>query len=638
MLNIPDKIKELFDRDGVRKNFRARFPGGELPDITNRDVVRESVRFTESLCSRDVLKFGLTEASVIEFETVGVGNMYGMMIEAFCEVDTSSLTSEEINSIQGGTWDGELVERAASDIGWPFFRIPYGLFRVESCPRNHEAMAHRQVTAYSLSYSRLNRTLPGFPANMPFYSMNIDPAAFYAQATGEGLTETAPYYWASATIIEESLYDANGNIYTFVAAAEDGSALSVGTWRFNSGGSNNADFARIDMTIPQEYALIAETILQKLEELGLDLTYDVKKSKIYKSNRDALLDKMPIFFSPVIETRAYKPPNNYAYYEPIIFQNLVPGKLMPIIRDYVSPDASVSDPNTRCAFAPGSDKLFDSLSSTFQYIKSSVDYIRMSATGTTVQNPTVIITLPPRPEIPEPTVRSFVLSNPSAHKLWFTNTGTAPVPLTMDTQTGATSSKLENLPRYSYVDAYDREALIDGFLELNAKFGKVDRRGKLQGVRLATDNPVSVNPEQYSQFWWDEYDVEPIGTVIYSFEDAENGESELEYSFGEGRSIYDMTDNALLKALDSTDAATVQELLDAYFIPHLFPVAFTPIELTMQGLPYLEDGDFLAVVANDGTVARSFNMRHELSGIQMLNAEVTSVSGQIIDNESEVFG
>ena len=59
MLNIPDSVKALYKQDGVRKNFRAHFPGGELPDITNDNIVMESVKFTESICSQDVFKFGL---------------------------------------------------------------------------------------------------------------------------------------------------------------------------------------------------------------------------------------------------------------------------------------------------------------------------------------------------------------------------------------------------------------------------------------------------------------------------------------------------------------------------------------------------------------------------------------------------
>lgn len=150
MLTIPASIQALFKTDLTRKNFRVHFPGGELPDITNGNVVYESVKFTESLCSQEVLKFGLTEASMIEFETVGISNMYGMTIECGIEIDTSSLSAGDIAAIESDPGDGVLVKAADSDIGYGYYRVPYGVFRVDSCPRNQQAMTHRQVKGYSL--------------------------------------------------------------------------------------------------------------------------------------------------------------------------------------------------------------------------------------------------------------------------------------------------------------------------------------------------------------------------------------------------------------------------------------------------------------------------------------------------------
>lgn len=109
MLNVPNSIKALYQTDGVRKNFRVHFPNGEFSDITNSNVVQESVKFTESLCSQSTFKFGLAEASVLEFETVGVGNMFGMTIEASMEIDTSSLSAADISAIQADEGDGSLV-------------------------------------------------------------------------------------------------------------------------------------------------------------------------------------------------------------------------------------------------------------------------------------------------------------------------------------------------------------------------------------------------------------------------------------------------------------------------------------------------------------------------------------------------
>ena len=148
MLNIPASVKTLFKTDGTRKNFRVHFPNSEFPDITNENIDRESVRFTESMCSQATFRFGLSEASVIEFETVGIGNMYGCIIECAYEIDTSSLSAADLTAIQNDPGDGTLVLAASSDIGFGFYRVPLGVFRVERCPRDHQSMTHRQVTAY----------------------------------------------------------------------------------------------------------------------------------------------------------------------------------------------------------------------------------------------------------------------------------------------------------------------------------------------------------------------------------------------------------------------------------------------------------------------------------------------------------
>lgn len=136
MLNIPDNIKLLCKQDSVRKNFRVHFPNGELPDLTNNDVVTESVTFTESLCSRDRFKFGLCEASTIQFEVVGTKNMKGMVIECGLEIDVSTLE--------------ELPEgcEQKEDLDYPTYTIPYGLFVVDSCQKQPD-MEHRIVVAYS---------------------------------------------------------------------------------------------------------------------------------------------------------------------------------------------------------------------------------------------------------------------------------------------------------------------------------------------------------------------------------------------------------------------------------------------------------------------------------------------------------
>lgn len=96
MVNVPKEIEKLYKTGSVKKRYVFSFPNGERDDITNENLISESVSFTESICSQDRLKFGLCEAPVLEFETAGVENIKGMEIEASIEIDTSTMEKAEI--------------------------------------------------------------------------------------------------------------------------------------------------------------------------------------------------------------------------------------------------------------------------------------------------------------------------------------------------------------------------------------------------------------------------------------------------------------------------------------------------------------------------------------------------------------
>lgn len=165
MLNIPEEIKQLFRKGSVRKNLRIHFPNGEREDITNENLVAESFSFEESICSENTLKFGLSEASSVEFETVGVGNIKGYEIKVFHEIDISSLPENFISEY--GT--------RSEDLPFPYYKIPYGYFTVNSCQRQTD-INRRKITAYdkllseSLDYDKteeINNYLKSKPACVP---------------------------------------------------------------------------------------------------------------------------------------------------------------------------------------------------------------------------------------------------------------------------------------------------------------------------------------------------------------------------------------------------------------------------------------------------------------------------------------
>lgn len=113
MLNIPAEVKTLFKSDSVFKNFHVNFPNGEHTDLNNDDVISESVSFTESICSKDVFQFGLSERPQIEFECVNVPNIYGVTIYCAIEICVDSLGAQWISDHQPVGRRNGLIRRYA---------------------------------------------------------------------------------------------------------------------------------------------------------------------------------------------------------------------------------------------------------------------------------------------------------------------------------------------------------------------------------------------------------------------------------------------------------------------------------------------------------------------------------------------
>ena len=183
--------------------------------------------------------------------------------------------------------------------------------------------------------------------------------------------------------------------------------------------------------------------------------------------------------------------------------------------------------------------------------------------------------------------------------------------------------------RYTYSLAYNITDLLRGWLELTGEFGTENRGRGFEQFALSPNNPVVINPGNYDEAWWDEYDVDAIGTVSLTFK---SGDEEVTASvfLGNGSSVYDMTDNEALKMLDGLTLDGIVELLNGEFAQNAEEVGFTPAEITMQGWPWIEAGDALRITAEDGTVVNTYALRVELSGIQHLMSDIISEGGEIV--------
>lgn len=575
MLTIPESVKALYKTDGVRKNFRAHFPGGEMADITNADIVRESLHFTESLCSQNNFRFGLAEASVLEFETVGVANMYGMTIQASIEIDVSSLTAAQIADIQAGTWDGELVDVSESDIGCSFFRIPLGVFRVEKCPRNHGAMTHRKVTAYS--------------AGSDLTSLLLSPVVDW-QYNKTSTYGTKRAYKSLEDFINSNLAWSDPSIVNRYTKTQVSGSL-VG--QQISGAAYVSGYLPTGSSLDPSKVTISRITAEYRDSIAYadDKLYSIEMGDALTRDVDAFCDEVVARFG-----------GTYSDEQKQRIKSLLPTPRIAgtALNGGVGGVLYVFKGDAPIIYLPTSDlaRIFCGYSITLH------------------------------PGTPGGQSVSYTCSQPTVYEL--TPFASPSIPLTV-AATGTVP--VNGLKCGTYIDAFDFEKFFSGWVEILGKFARADRLGGTELLALDSTSAEAVTPGDYEDAWWDEYDVDPIGSANVAFNNTGGKNQTYSISIGSGASVYDMTDNAVINMLDSTMKTAVTNLIRGDFKTNAARVGFTPADLTMQGWPWLEAGDALQITAEDGTLVKTFALRVEMSGIQHLTSVIAAEGGKIVGEE-----
>ena len=617
MLNLTAAEQAVVKSDSAVKNFRVHFPNGELSDITYGNIVYGSVSFTESVCSQETFRFGCAEASVIEFETVGIQNMIGMLIECSMEFTNGQTTVV----------------------------IPYGTFLVDSCPRDHQNMEHRKVTAYSLIKYMLD--IEGFLQNriLPVPTVHVSLAAITAYVTGDTsqFTETAQ--------APQQFNMLNGMIYMYDSTGKPYYVRAVGgLYRYDCNRTDTAYKLEYKETGTTSGAEIGQMVIDWLDNNGYDLTYDSKKRKVFASNADAVRFMCAYLWHP---TEYYSTVDASDYGINYRQQPAIVGAVVPCIHDDTI-NAQQLTARVNCLGAS----------------VSSIDIRRFESaniytdnTSTTLASFTVSFT----------SESSFTKYAGTSGKL-----NSIAIKSTMDVNnTLAYIRRVSNRDKmfyktmYTYSNAYSNRELIDGWAEINGAFVHSERNGSISMESLNNSAPYAITSNDVDgSAWWDEYDVNPIGAINYTFKNPFTNKNESgTYQFGTGQSVYDLSGNKLLESIDftplkvaSTSAMTdtnyfyryngdfyywdgsawvnggkytdvrsiVHYVLEQLFIPHITAVNFTPVEMNLRGMPYLEAGDAFTFTAEDGTVLNSYILNHSFTGGQYLQEAITSVSGEII--------
>lgn len=610
MLNIPEIIKQLFERDDIRKNFRVIFPNGEFADITNADIVSESVEFTESLCSQNNFRFGLTEASVLKFETVGVGNMMGMQIEASIEIDTSTLTTAQIAAIQAGSYDGVLVLAAASDIGFGFYRVPYGRFYVESCPRNHQAMAHRQVTAYSV----VQVEPITFAEAMPADNLTIDLATLKEYLNPRGT-------WTRVNKQQNNKQIMNAFAFTDTEQYCFSNIIAEAFAEFEvyNVGPRTGEALKKDLIFKIEFETVPaiDNHLQDFAKALTEILPDVEVNAVVGGGTER--EKTTLRKATV---------RNAGF-----FTNTIASSYNSrVVGEYTAKPLLATKPGVYIVPANSQVTMYKNEAIPVEEIGRYTDcwilasiagknnfgcrVIKRNRSTSAVIEEYLPNEWPIENKTSRPTANTKVYYKeitPEGILLKFPNSGSTP---------------LANFGDFYDFRSQDNEGIYGGQLEIAGKFGKVSRAtGEFEEVELDNTAPTIITPGMYSELWWDDYDISKIGEVLFRTKDTD----ETQVTVSDGQSLYDMTDNAFNAIVTGPESAiNLAAKIQAEFPDATRNCYFTPAELTMIGAPWIEAGDALSITANDGTVVNTFALRHTLHGVQHITSEIEAASGNII--------
>jgi hypothetical protein len=629
MLNIPAEIKELLKSDSVHKNFRVHFPNGEREDITNENIISESVSFTESICSNPTLQFGLCETPMIQFETFGVDNVKGATIECHMEIYCDS-------SVVGSVY--------RDDIDAYIYPIPYGRYVVDSCKKQAD-LTHRKFICYNeIVYQNwefpslvkeaiesilwkdksLTISLEAIMGMMlPGYGRN------YTRITGQG-SGSFPLFSIPFTRNNTNymLY-MYINTYNITFQMSSDPAFSVVKEHYSAEYIKNVnkvtekliklnffdDVFSIDDGLnsfsKQQVAINTSSSAYRYYNMSVGVSIDQSPkgvSKIYKPTNDAIVAPYVYLESGGSSSYPHWQISNGGYFEGL-------GTMSSLIFNFHPPGWA------RCVGLELVDVTHSEtiasalLSAEDDYIDYEMDCIKFLEGDSGIKF---------TPKFSSKKIK-------------------------MTTKSGTTKQKIYratlNFLNQRWKDVFNAYAEIQG------KFGKFNRYGDIEFISLKDNltalypsetlypSPslfpmgnvgIKVNESYYESLWYDDYYSLPVGRVTVTYNDSVEGEDyQIDVycnGFTEDSSparyrTYDLTENVLIKSKTWTEEA-MTDILDT-IAANVTGITYMPCELEMKGRPDLEAGDVVEITTTQGRIT-TIVLHRTITGIQLLTDDVTS--------------
>ncbi len=605
MLNIPTQVKDRFKRDSVKKFFQIYFPNGERDRIANNQLVADSVKLTESICSEEFLSFGLAENSLIEFETVGVGGLTDYIIDVYVEVNINDLTAAEIAEIEAGTWDGT-VQRWGSVA---YFRVKLGRFRVYDCPKDEDRInVHRKVKAITLGqfdepniYEQTKLALPLFAEGYTYQPLVVPLVLSQLAHDNEQIL-------IDAGLTRHNIGYAGGNSETFTglsftATNTSGQTLKMAfdltelNYTFTNQPTNYIRASSYNKANIRDWLSRFDTVLTGL---NIDLTKPIKVGgtrNVYVNSIKELRDLVAqqVQYYDGVKYAAHGGAYNMLY--PYVkYQGRTAADASTLQESYGFVDIDSGVKGFIAYYGYGILNPNNQEQSSYcygnVYFPKSYRFVVQNVTARTSQTFTDSVT---------GQTGGWSYSMPSGYPLATTRLYFEP----NGNEIGVSS----------WTGSYDMRKLINDYLEAFAYFAVPSRNGPVKLLRL---DPSSVQ-ETIDASLYSEYSIQAnsakLGTVFFK---AKVGDSEtgVIFQFGPGTGVYDMSENMVVPAIGT--AADIKSFLTGQFVPYVQNLISDEISVEGRGLPYLEGGDYIKVEKSASTYSLGFITRRELTGIQNL--------------------
>lgn len=183
-----------------------------------------------------------------------------------------------------------------------------------------------------------------------------------------------------------------------------------------------------------------------------------------------------------------------------------------------------------------------------------------------------------------------------------------------------------NIEKTISVNILNGREVLSKCEELNGCFGHMNRDGKFDHIVLSKSNPVeTITDVSYDRLKFEEYTTDVIDKIQIRTEDGDAGSY-----VGTGTNCYSITANYLVYGKTAASLSTICTNLSA----NILGLTYRPYESYMQGLPYLNIGDYVKFDGNE--TANTYIMQRTLSGTQILADKASAKGSKTLSEDNNI--